>query len=54
MNVHGSYRCVPKETGKIKPMILGEPIEFFIKILKSHNVVIGVILFFFFIVQVLL
>ncbi|KAJ4908969.1 Wall-associated receptor kinase-like 22 [Raphanus sativus] len=23
VNVHGSYRCVPKETGKIKPMILG-------------------------------
>ena len=29
VNVPGSFRCVPKETGKISPMILGEQMAFF-------------------------
>ena len=29
MNVPGSFRCVPKKTEKIKPVIQGEPKEFF-------------------------
>lgn len=29
MNVPGSFRCEPKESGKIKPVIQGESIEFF-------------------------